>query len=103
MKSNGLTVRPDDCPVTRTVRAALYATSLNPTEDDVIGIVAAIKEDGPDWHDRPTEKRGLWAVLGPNTNDFCTEPRHLTAHDIDIYIERGCRFFGPIPPDLKGT
>ena len=59
--------------------------------------------DGPDWHDRPTEKRGLWAVLGPNTNDFCTAPRHLTAHDIDIYIERGCRFFGPIPSDPKGT
>lgn len=42
---SGLSVRPDDCPVTRSVRAALYATDLQPTEDDVIGLVISIKED----------------------------------------------------------
>lgn len=44
---SGLTIKPDDCPVTRTIRAALYATELSPSEDDVIGIVVALKEDFP--------------------------------------------------------
>lgn len=46
---SGLAVRQEDCPITKTVRAALYCTSLKPTEDDVLTIVNAIKEDYPEW------------------------------------------------------
>ena len=48
---SGLAVKPDDCEITRTIRAALYATDLEPSEDDVIGIVNAIRED----HGRPLQ------------------------------------------------
>lgn len=45
---SGLTRRPDDCEVTKTVRAALHATDLWPSEDDVIGIVISLYEDFPE-------------------------------------------------------
>jgi len=48
---NGITVKNGDCPVTSTVRAALYCTDLKPSEDDVAGIVASIKEDFPELND----------------------------------------------------
>lgn len=44
---SGLAVKEDDCPVTTSLRAAFYATGLSPTEDDVIGIVTALREDFP--------------------------------------------------------
>lgn len=49
---NGLAVQEDDCPVTSSVRAALYCTDLKPSEDDVMSIVSAITSDFPELGER---------------------------------------------------
>lgn len=42
---SGLTVRQDDCPITKTIRAGFYSSDNHPTEDDVQNLVIAIRED----------------------------------------------------------
>jgi len=67
-KQSGLTVKPDDCPITKTVRAAFYATDLEPSEDDVLGMVISIKEDMEHWGKEKVEWSPMSGDCGDNEN-----------------------------------